>query len=154
MNIVCRGLPSRKEESTLNESNLQVTRGRKEGVMEKILCVDDDLRLLHLYQEELSEEGYIVIVAQDGKQAMDKLREERPQVVVLDIRMPKMDGIETLNAMLGKNRQIPIILNTAYPQYRDNFMTWGAEAYVIKSSDLAELKRRIRQVLDRKRSPN
>ena len=120
--------------------------------MEKILCVDDDPRLLHLYQEELSEEGYIVIVAQDGKQAMDKLKEERPQMVVLDIRMPTMDGIEILNTMLGKNRQIPIILNTAYPQYRDNFMTWGAEAYVIKSSDLAELKQKIRQVLDRKRS--
>jgi CheY-like chemotaxis protein len=69
----------------------------------------------------------------------------------MDIRMPVMDGIEALTAMLGKDRQIPVILNTAYPQYRENFMTWGAEAYVLKSSDLAELKRKIREVLDRRK---
>jgi len=67
--------------------------------------------------------------------------------------MPMMNGIETLTAMLGKNRQIPVILNTAYPQYRENFMTWGAEAYVIKSSDLTELKQKIREALERRRKP-
>src|SRR4030042_5563629 len=108
--------------------------------MDKVLCVDDDLSLLRLYQDELSEEGYKVILAKDGKEAPSKLAKEKPQVVVLDIRMPVMDGIGTLTAMLGIDRQIPVILNTAYPQYRENFMTWGAEAYVIKSSDLTELK--------------
>ena len=83
--------------------------------MKKILCVDDDLSLLHLYQEELMEEGYKVILAEDGRQAMEKFKEEKPQAVVMDIRMPLMDGIETLNAMLGHDRQIPIILNTAFP---------------------------------------
>jgi DNA-binding NarL/FixJ family response regulator len=64
--------------------------------------------------------------------------------------MPVMDGIETLTAMLGKDRQLPVIviLNTAYPQYRE--MTWGAEAYIIKSSDLSELKRKIREVLEKR----
>jgi response regulator RpfG family c-di-GMP phosphodiesterase len=65
--------------------------------------------------------------------------------------MPMMDGIETLNAMLGHDRQIPIILNTAFPQYRENFMTWGAEAYVIKSSNLAELKQKVREVLGKRK---
>jgi DNA-binding response OmpR family regulator len=119
--------------------------------MKKILCVDDDLSLLYLYQAEFTEEGYEVILAEDGKQALEKFKEERPQAVVMDIRMPIMDGIETLNTMLGDDRQIPIILNTAFPQYRDNFMTWGAEAYVIKSSDLAELKQKIREVLDKRK---
>ncbi len=119
--------------------------------MKKILCVDDDLSLLHLYQEELSEAGYKVILAEDGKQAMEKFKEEKPQAVVMDIRMPTMDGIESLNAMLGYDRQIPIILNTAFPQYRENFMTWGAEAYVIKSSDLKELKHKIREVLEKRK---
>jgi CheY-like chemotaxis protein len=121
--------------------------------MEKVLCVDDDLSLLRLYQEELTEEGYKVILAKDGKEALKKFEKESPQVVVMDIRMPVMDGIETLTAMLGKDRQIPVILNTAYPQYRENFMTWGAEAYVIKSSDLTELKEKIRQVLDKRKKP-
>jgi len=119
--------------------------------MEKVLCVDDDLSLLRLYQDELSEEGYKVILAKDGKEALGKFEKEKPQVVVMDIRMPVMDGIETLTAMMGKDRQIPVILNTAYPQYRENFMTWGAEAYVIKSSDLTELKQKIREILDKRK---
>ncbi len=119
--------------------------------MEKVLCVDDDLSLLRLYQDELSEEGYKVILAKDGKEALAKFEKEKPHVVVMDIRMPVMDGIETLTAMMGKDRQIPVILNTAYPQYRDNFMTWGAEVYVIKSSDLTELKQKIREILDKRK---
>ena len=121
--------------------------------MEKVLCVDDDLSLLRLYQDELSEDGYKVILAKDGKEALKKFEKESPHVVVMDIRMPTMDGIETLTAMLGKDRQVPVILNTAYPQYRENFMTWGAEAYVIKSSDLTELKKKIREVLDKRKKP-
>lgn len=119
--------------------------------MEKVLCVDDDLSLLRLYQDELSEEGYKVILAKDGKEALAKFEKEKPQVVVMDIRMPVMDGIEALTAMMGEDRQVPVILNTAYPQYRDNFMTWGAEAYVIKSSDLTELKQKIREVLNKRK---
>ena len=119
--------------------------------MEKVLCVDDDLSLLRLYQEELTEEGYKVLLAKDGKEALKRFEKESPNVVVMDIRMPLMDGIETLTAMLGKDRQVPVILNTAYPQYRENFMTWGAEAYVIKSSDLTELKQKIREVLDKRK---
>ena len=119
--------------------------------MVKILCVDDDLSLLSLYQEELSEEGYEVIVARNGKEALEKYDQESPHLVVLDIRMPVTDGLETLNALMGRNRQLPVILNTAYSTYRDNFMTWGAEAYVIKSSDLTELKEKIREALAKKK---
>ena len=113
----------------------------------KILCVDDDLSLLNLYHEELLEEGYNVILARNGKEALAKFSREKPNLVIMDIRMPIMDGIETLNAVLGKNRQVPVILNTAYPQYKENFMTWGADAYVVKSSDLTELKQKIHEVL-------
>jgi len=119
--------------------------------MVKILCVDDDSSLLLLYQEELSEEGYEVIVARNGKEALEKYDRESPHLVVLDIRMPNMDGLETLNALLGRNRQLPVILNTAYSTYRNNFMTWGAEAYVLKSSDLTELKEKIREALRRRK---
>lgn len=119
--------------------------------MEKILCVDDDLSLLLLYQEELSEDGYEVIVARNGKEALEKYVQESPDLVVLDIRMPVMDGLETLNDLLGRNRQLPVILNTAYSTYRENFMTWGAEAYVLKSSDLTELKEKIREALTKRK---
>jgi len=119
--------------------------------MEKVLCVDDDLSLLHLYRDELSEEGYKVILAKDGQEALRKFEKESPDLVVMDIRMPVMDGIQTMTAMLAKNRQISIIFNTAYINHRENFLTWGAEAYVIKSSDLTQLKQKIREVLDKRK---
>jgi YesN/AraC family two-component response regulator len=71
----------------------------------------------------------------------------------MDIRMPVMDGIQTLTAMLGKDRQAQVIFNTAYFQYKENFMTWGAEAYLIKSSNLTELKQKIREVLEKRKKP-
>jgi CheY-like chemotaxis protein len=119
----------------------------------KILFVDDDLSVLYLYQEEFSEEGYEVLLARNGKEALTKLNDESPDIVVMDMCMPEKDGIETLNAMLQIDRRIPIILNTDYPHYRDNFMTWGAEGYVLKSSDLTELKQKVLEILEtRKRS--
>ncbi len=117
--------------------------------MDKILFVHNDSSLLCLYQEELSEEGYKVILAKDGKKALSEFMKEKPQVVVLDIRIPVMDGIETLNALLGKDRQAQVILNTAFPQYKEKFMTWGAAAYLVKSSDLTELKQKIRALLEK-----
>ena len=112
-----------------------------------VLFVDDDLTILHLYQDEFSEEGYEVLLAKNGKEALIKLKKESPDIVVMDICMPEKDGIETLNAMLRIDQRTPIILNTSYPQYRDDFMTWGAEAYVLKSSDLTELKQKVREIL-------
>jgi CheY-like chemotaxis protein len=83
----------------------------------KILFVDDDPGLLNLYHEELTEEGYNVVMARNGKEAVTHFFRENPNLVILDIRMPEMDGITALNAILGKDRQVPIIFNTAYPQY-------------------------------------
>ena len=119
--------------------------------METILCVDDDPNILELYKDEFSEEGYHVILARNGKEALRKFESEKFDVVVMDIRMPQMGGIETLTAVLGKDHQMPVILNTSYPQYRDNFMTCEAEAYVTKSSDFTELKKKIREVLERRK---
>ncbi len=120
--------------------------------MEKILCVDDVPAILQLYEEEFSEEGYKVVMAANGKEALMKYLTELPQLVIMDIRLPGMDGIETLNAILWKDRQASIVINTAYPQYRGNFMTWGAEAYLVKSSDLSELKKKVREVLDKRQT--
>jgi response regulator RpfG family c-di-GMP phosphodiesterase len=58
-----------------------------------------------------------------------------------------------MTAMLGKDRKIPVIINTAYSYYQENFMTWGAEAYVIKSSNLTELKQKIQEVLEKQKKP-
>ena len=114
----------------------------------KILVVEDEEGLRLLYQEELESEGYQVITAQNGREAIQKL-EERPDLIVLDIVMPVMDGMEALGRILGTERKIPIILNTSYPGYREDFMSWAADAYVTKSMDLTELKTKIKELLER-----
>jgi DNA-binding response OmpR family regulator len=118
--------------------------------MKKVLCVDDEPSLLQLYKDELSEEGYEVILAKSGQEGLIKFEEECPDVVIMDIRIPGMDGIHAMTALMAKDRGTQIILNSAYPMYRENFMTWGATAFVIKSSDLSELKQKIREALKNK----
>ena len=120
--------------------------------MKTILIADDDKNLALLYEEELTEDGYAVEVVYDAKSAIERVEQSPPDLLVLDIRMPGMDGIEALSHGLGKNNKLPVILNTAYSNYKDNFMTWAADAYVVKSSDLTELKETIKDVLTRRAS--
>lgn len=123
---------------------------RKDGAMEKILLVDDNPILLLLYEEELSEEGYEVLLARNGKEALKKYDEESPRVVVLELRLKITEGLETLKALLGRNRQLPVILNTTSPLDQNCLERWGAESQVIKSSDLTELKEKIRGAFTKK----
>ena len=113
----------------------------------KVLVVDDEENLCLLYREELESEGYRVKTAPDCVSALRILEEDPPDVVVMDIRMPRTDGIEAMGRMLSRRNELPVILNTAYSSYKDDFRSWPASAYVIKSSDLSELKKAIAQVL-------
>ena len=115
----------------------------------KILIAEDDDSLRLLYEEELKAEGYEVLSARNGKEAIQQLEETRPDLILLDIVMPVMDGMEALGRILRKDRRIPIILNTSYSAYREDFMSWAADAYVTKSSDLTELKAKIRELLEK-----
>ena len=115
--------------------------------MFNILLVEDDNNQRLLYEQELRIEGYTIMTAIDGKDALEKFQEQVPDLVVLDINMPRMDGIEAIGRILSKNKQIPIIINTAYSSYKNSFMSWAADAYIVKSSDLSELKNKIRELL-------
>jgi DNA-binding response OmpR family regulator len=116
-------------------------------VQKKVLVVDDEENLCLLYQGELESEGYAVRTVTDAAAAMKIVETDPPDVVVLDIRMPRMDGIEAMGRILGRRNDLPVILNSAYSSYKDDFRSWPADAYVIKSSDTGELKRTIRKVL-------
>ena len=115
--------------------------------MTKVMIVDDEKNLRTLYETELAEAGYQVILASDGNEAMRLLESEKPDLVVLDIRMPGPDGLETMGRLLSRNNRLPVILNTAYSSYKESFLSWSADAYVVKSSDLTELKSKIGEVL-------
>ena len=120
--------------------------------MKNILIADDDQNLALLYEQELADEGYRVDVVHDAQTAIERVKDNPPDLLILDIRMPGMDGIEALNHILGINNQLPVILNTAYSNHKDNYLTWSANAYVVKSSDLSELKTAISDVLTGERS--
>ena len=115
--------------------------------MPVILLVEDDPNQCLLYEESLGSEGYDVVTARDGREALKLVQESRPDLVVMDISMPGMDGIEAMSRMLSKDHKLPVILNTAYATYKENFRAWSADAYVVKSSDMTELKNAIKQVL-------
>jgi DNA-binding response OmpR family regulator len=115
--------------------------------MSKILVVEDEQHQRELYAMELQDEGYEVDQAANGREAVDKVKANRYDLVVLDIRMPEMDGIEALGKILSRDRKIPIIIYTAYSNYKSNFMTWTADAYITKSSNLDELKGKIQEIL-------
>ena len=117
----------------------------------RILVVDDEINQGLLYEQELSDEGYDVDVANSGQKALELVKSKEYDLVVLDIGMPTMDGLETLGKMLSMDNRLPVILNTAYPSYKDNFMSWAADAYVVKSSDLTELKEKIRESIARRK---
>ena len=118
--------------------------------MAKILIVDDDDNICLLYEEELKDAGYEVEVANNGKECIDKIKAGKIDLIVMDIRMPEMDGLEALGKVIAQHKNIPIILNSAYSSYRDDFRSWGADAYVVKSSDLTELKDKISEVLEKR----
>ena len=117
--------------------------------MKTILVVDDDEAIRTLLQEELEEEGYKVLIATNARDALKIVAAEPMDLVVLDIRMPGMDGLEALPRILGLKEGLPVIMNTAYSQYQDSFMSWAADAYVVKSSDLTELKDKIKELVNK-----
>jgi DNA-binding response OmpR family regulator len=113
----------------------------------KLLIVDDDMNIQRLYKEELEEEGYDVVIASTGKDALEMFEKENPDIVTLDILMPDIDGISLLRKMKEQRPNIPIIMSTAY-DYRDDFAVWASEAYIVKSSDLSELKNMIKKLIN------
>ncbi len=115
--------------------------------MKKILLVDDEEGIHLLYREELEDEGYEVHSALRGEEALEKLNIVSPDLVILDINMPGMDGVEVLRRMKEMNPNLPIILSTAYHEYKQDLAVWASDEYVVKSSDLTELKAAVRRHL-------
>jgi DNA-binding response OmpR family regulator len=116
----------------------------------RVLVADDDRSLAGLYKRELEDEGYEVLSAYDGPETIHKAEAEKPDVVVLDLHMPGMNGLEVMSRILEHDREIPVIVNSAYVSYKESFLSWLADAYLTKCGDLTELKGTIHDLLERK----
>ena len=112
-----------------------------------ILVVDDEEHIRLLYKEEFEEEGYNVILAGSGEDALTQLGKGSPDLVTLDIKMPGMDGITLARKIKDIRIDIPIIFISAYEDYKHDFGTWASDAYFVKSANLSELKTLISTIL-------
>ena len=116
--------------------------------MAKILVVDDEEHIRLLYSEELSETGYEVITAADGYKLIERIETEKPDLVVLDIKMVDYNGLDLLQEIRNKFYDMPVILCTAYDTFKEDIKSIAADFYVIKSFDLTELKKKIATALE------
>jgi len=117
--------------------------------MKKILLVDDEESIQLVYREEFEDEGYQVISALDGESGLEKFKQETPDIVILDIKMPGMNGIEVLRQMKMINPGVPIILSSAYQEFKRDLSTWASDEYVVKSGDLEDLKNTVKRLLEK-----
>lgn len=119
--------------------------------MKKILLVDDEESIQIVYREEFEDEGYEVISAIDGSIGLQKFKEAKPDIVILDIQMPGMNGIEVLRQMKMINGDIPVILSSAYQEFKRDLGAWASDEYVVKSGNLDELKAAVQRLLKEKK---
>lgn len=113
----------------------------------KILVVDDEENIRLLLSEELSDEGYEVDTAANADECFQKFNKQKFDLVVLDIEMPGKNGIEIAGQLRKDQPGLKIVLLTAYSHYRYDLASWAADAYVVKSADLTELKLKIEELL-------
>ena len=116
--------------------------------MTKILIVDDEEGIRMLYSMELQDEGYQVVTLPDGKDLLSVVDKERPDCVVLDIKMREYNGLDLLQELRKKYYDLPVILNSAYSSFKVDLKAVAADYYVVKSSDLSELKEKLKVALE------
>jgi len=117
--------------------------------MKRILVVDDEKNIRTLFRDELEEEGYDVETAGTGQDALDKVAANAPDLIVLDIRMEDMTGLEVLEQVRKDHEDLPVIMCTAVRGLQDDFTVWDSKVsdYITKPVDLDVLKEKIKKAL-------
>jgi DNA-binding response OmpR family regulator len=116
--------------------------------MAKILIVDDEEGIRMLYSMELQDEGYQVITLSDGRDLLRVVENEKPDCIVLDIKMKEYSGLDLLQEIRKRHYDLPVILNSAYSSFKVDLKAVAADYYVVKSSDLTELKEKLKVALE------
>jgi CheY-like chemotaxis protein len=122
------------------------------GKVKIILIVDDDEDFCTLCRKELRYEGYATRSVSSGPEALSLVdREPQVELIILDVKMHPLDGFEVLNRIRKRRVYIPVILCSAYPEYKRSITAGFSEACLLKSSDLRQLKQEVKKFLIRER---
>ena len=116
--------------------------------MDRILIVDDDEAILMLYDEELTEEGYDVTTCRNGSHVLEIIHKNKPGLVVLDIMLGNYSGLDLLQDIRNTYYDLPVILCSSYPAFKEDMKSIAADYYVVKGSNLSELKTKIKMALE------
>jgi DNA-binding NtrC family response regulator len=117
----------------------------------RILVVEDEETQRQLYCEELAAAGYETIGVGNALEAEEFLSRERVDLVVLDLNLPGVSGLELLPRIHELHPGLPVIIHTAYGSYRDEFISWLADVFLVKSPDAGNLVEAVEELLNRQR---
>jgi DNA-binding response OmpR family regulator len=119
-----------------------------------ILLVDVHEAFLTMLTKEFQEEGYQILTTQSGLEAL-RVLEEKPNVnlVITDLHLHEMDGAELLRQIKERWPDLPVIIHTAYTQYKENFLTWAADDYIVKSLDFSDLNNSVKKLIGKRSRP-
>jgi DNA-binding NtrC family response regulator len=113
-----------------------------------ILVVDDDENARLLCERQLRFGGYRTKTVSSGEEALSYVDQDTDvALIVLDVKMEPIDGVQVLEELRAKKLDIPVILYSDYPSYKRDFKTWLADAFLVKSADLTELKKTAKELL-------
>jgi len=118
--------------------NLQISKRGSEK-MKKILLVDDEENIHLIYREELEEQGFEVHSAMSGEDALKIINTLKPNIVILDINMSGMNGIDVLRKIKEMDGSMPVILSSAYQEFKQDLSSWASDDFIVKSPDLSQL---------------
>jgi DNA-binding NtrC family response regulator len=113
--------------------------------MALVLLVEDEADLRRLYRVRLEQIGCDIVAVGTAAKALEALARQAIDVVVLDLGLPDCDGLQLLDEILLRQPYLPVIIHTGYELWSNDFRSWGAAAYVVKSPDLSTLKKALAQ---------
>ncbi len=114
----------------------------------KIMIVDDEEYIRFLYSEELKDEGYDVVTTFSGFRIIDKIEKEKPDLVVLDIKLKDHNGLDLLQDIKNRFEDLPVGICSAYDTFREDMKAIAADFYVVRTMDLDHLKNSIASSLE------
>lgn len=115
--------------------------------MATVLVIDAHPDWRNRIAEVLEQDGHTARFAADGLQGLEEVTSNVPDLVVMDVRLPAIDGLDLMSRLLDRWRKLPIVLHTDCVATRDNFLSWSADAFVAKEPQLRELRRTVHDLV-------